>query len=103
MFRCLSVGFREDWGCGGDDGMGADEDALCLATGSEETVLWFPLTRWSPTFAFRPCRRFTFIDLDFEVERELALERLERLLELEYELELELDVDDDVEKDDPDE
>ena len=79
--------------------MGAD-DVLCLATGIEEAVLWFPLTRWSSIFAFRPCRRLTFIDLDCEVEREVALERL---LELEYELELELDVDDDVEKDDPDE
>lgn len=96
------MGFLEDCGCGGDEGIGAD-DGLCLAIGSEEAVLWFPLMRWSAILGLRPCRRLTCIDLDCEVERELALERLERLLELEYELELELDVDDDVEKDDPDE
>lgn len=103
MLRCLSTGFlsREAGGCGGDEGVGADA-GLCLETASEEDVLWLPLTR-SLTFCLRTCRRFAFIALDWELERELALERLERLLELEYELELELVVDDDEENDDPEE
>lgn len=104
MLRGLSWIFlsRDDWRWGGGDkGVGA-EDVLCLDTGTDDDVLWPPLTR-SASFCLRSIRLLALKAFARELERELALERLERLVELEYELELELEVEDDEEKDDPDE
>lgn len=75
--------------------------ALCFDADTNGTLL--PLDTRSDCLCLRIARRLEFDDLDRELEREVALERLELRLLLEYELELEDDVDDDDEYEEPEE